>query len=68
MVMVKSGKMILATNSENVIFGVVDDMREFVAINLQGYDNHQMYTVTLYIEGVTTYEGRFDIVARLADD
>jgi hypothetical protein len=66
--MVKSGRMLLATNNENVIFWVVDDMGEFVAVNLPAYDNHQTYTFTLHIEGVTISEDRFDIITRLADD
>ena len=68
LLMVKFGRMLLATNNENVIFWVDDDMGTFVAVNLPAYHDQQTYTFTLDIKSVTTAEGRFDIVARLADD
>ena len=61
--MLKSGQMPLATNKNNVVFWVVDDMGPFSAINLSNYDNHQTYTFTLYIESIWANKGKFEIFA-----
>lgn len=66
--MLKSGQMPLATNKNNVVFWVVDDMGPFSAVNLSKYDNHQTYTFTLYIESVWARKGHYSIFSGVADD
>ena len=68
LLMLKDGRMTLSTHNRNVVFWVIDDMGSFGAINLQKYNNNQVYTFILYIESIRKNEGRFDITAGIADD
>lgn len=66
--MLKSGQMPLATNKNNVVFWVVDEMGIFSALNLSKYDNQQTYTFTLYIESIWARKGHYSIFSGVADD
>ncbi len=66
--MIKSGQMPLATNKNNVVFWVVDEMGPFSALNLSKYDDQQTYTFTLYIESILAKKGHYSIYSGVADD
>ena len=65
-----SGAMTLDTNNRNVTFWIIDDVAGdgLFPSKLQKYENHQMYTFTLYIENIVTDEKLVEITTGIADD
>ena len=65
-----SGAMTLDTNNRNVTFWIVDDMAGdgLFPSKLQKYENHQMYTFTLYVESIVTDGVQVEITTGIADD
>ena len=65
-----SGAMTLDTNNRNVTFWVIDDMigDGLFPSKLQKYENHQMYTFTLYVENIVTDGVQIEITTGIADD
>ena len=64
------GAMTLDTNNKNVTFWIIDDTAGdgLFPSNLQKYENHQMYTFTLYVESIVTDGVRIEIATGIADD
>ena len=65
-----SGAMTLDTNNRNVTFWIIDDVAGdgLFPSNLQKYENHQMYTFTLYVESIVTDGVQIEITTGIADD
>ena len=65
-----SGAMTLDTNNRNVTFWVIDDTAGdgLFPSKLQNYENHQMYTFTLYVESIVTDGVQVEITTGIADD
>ncbi len=65
-----TGAMTLATNSRDVTFWIIDDVAGggFFPSNLQKYENHQVYTFTLYIERIVRDGEQVEITTGIADD
>ena len=65
-----SGAMTLDTHNRNVTFWVIDDVPgdDLFPSKLQKYENHQMYTFTLYIESIVTDGIQIEITTGIADD
>ena len=65
-----SGAMTLDTNNRNVTFWIIDDVagEGLFPSKLQKYENHQMYTFTLYIESIVTDGVQVEITTGIADD
>ena len=65
-----SGAMTLNTNNRNVTFWIIDDMAGdgLFPSKLQKYENHQMYTFTLYVESIVTDGVQVEITTGIADD
>lgn len=65
-----SGAMTLDTNNRNVTFWIIDDMAGdgLFPSTLQKYENHQMYTFTLYVESIVTDGIQVEITTGIADD
>ena len=65
-----SGAMTLDTNNRNVTFWIIDDVagEGLFPSKLQKYENHQMYTFTLYIESIITDGVQIEITTGIADD
>ena len=65
-----SGAMTLDTNNRNVTFWVIDDAAGdgLFPSNLEKYENHRMYTFTLYIERIVTDGKQVEITTGIADD
>ena len=65
-----SGAMTLDTNNRNVTFWVIDDAAGdgLFPSKLQNYENHQMYTFTLYVESIVTDGVQVEVTTGIADD
>ncbi|MYC77896.1 hypothetical protein F4X10_19205 [Candidatus Poribacteria bacterium] len=65
-----SGAMTLDTNNRNVTFWIIDDVAGdgLFPSKLQKYENHQMYTFTLYVESIVTDGVQVEITTGIADD
>ena len=65
-----TGAMTLATNSRDVTFWVIDDVagNGLFPSKFQKYENHGMYTFTLYIERIVTDGKQVEITTGIADD
>ncbi len=65
-----SGAMTLDTNNRNVTFWIIDDVagEGLFPSKLQKYENHQMYTFTLYVESIVTDGVQIEITTGIADD
>ena len=65
-----SGAMTLDTNNRNVTFWIIDDAAGdgLFPSNLQKYENHRMYTFTLYVESIVTDGVQIEIATGIADD
>ena len=68
-VKIYSGTLMLATNSRDVTFWIVDDIAGGVLpSNLEQYKNRQTYTFTLYVERIVRDRGQVEITTGIADD
>ena len=65
-----AGAMTLDTNNRNVTFWIIDDVAGdgLFPSKLQKYENHRMYTFTLYVESIVTDGVQVEITTGIADD
>ena len=65
-----SGAMTLDTNNRNVTFWIIDDAAGdgLFPSKLQNYENHRMYTFTLYVESIVTDGVQVEVTTGIADD
>lgn len=65
-----AGAMTLDTKNRNVTFWIIDDIAGdgLFPSKLQKYENHQMYTFTLYVESIVTDGIQVEITTGIADD